>query len=135
MTCKNRIDDMAEDLGPVQGARPLLDAGSRAVHAPPPASAAGKVLLDMMLTAEGRNADYKDNWRMIVKLLAVLFPNGVPPELIMCNSFHLFMQILGKLSRFASTNCTHIDSIHDIGPYAALCEVALREEQSHATES
>jgi len=81
-----------------------------------------EILEKMADTFRERNAVYGDNFRMVAKLMAVLFPKGVPPELVVQDHFHLFELILVKLSRYAISDLTHIDSIHDLAVYAAMCE-------------
>lgn len=80
------------------------------------------ILFQMAETFKERNAVYGDNYKMVAKMMAVLFPNGVPPELVVQDHFHLFELILVKLSRYAISGLTHIDSIHDLAVYAAMCE-------------
>lgn len=108
-------DDIAD--GPVQGARP-----KRRI----PASTILRAMAD---TFDERNAVYRDNSRMIPKLIRALFPHGVPSHLVEQEEFHLFELILVKLARFASTELAHIDSIHDIAPYCAMIETILKEKQ------
>lgn len=90
---------------------------------------AGMILDEMADTFRQRNAVYGDNFRMVGKLMAVLFPNGVPKEVLHSDQFHLFELKLVKLSRFAISNLTHQDSIHDDGVYSAMIEAILIEQQ------
>lgn len=115
----NILLDRAAD-GPVQGARPVHKTDRR------PAS---EILRAMADTFDERNAVYRDNSRMIPKLIRALFPHGVPSRLVEQEEFHLFELILVKLARFASTDLAHIDSIHDIAPYCAMIETILKEKQ------
>lgn len=89
---------------------------------PRPATTAGDVLAAMAVTFKERQSVYKDNYKMVAKLMAVLFPEGVPPELVVQDQFHLFELILVKLSRYAISNLTHRDSVHDLAVYGAMCE-------------
>ncbi len=89
---------------------------------------AADILSEMAATYRERNAVYGDNFRMVAKLMAVLFPKGVPSELVVQDQFHLFELICVKLSRYAISNLTHIDSIHDAGVYAAMCEAINLEK-------
>ena len=84
---------------------------------------------DMASTYRERNAVYGDNYKMVGKLMAVLFPNGVPAEVLHSDQFHLFELKLVKLSRFAISNLTHVDSIHDDGVYSAMIESILENNQ------
>lgn len=90
---------------------------------------AAYILVEMADTFRERNAVYGDNYKMVAKLVAVLFPNGVPPELVVTDQWHLFELKLVKLSRFAISNLTHKDSIHDDGVYSAMIESILLEEK------
>lgn len=90
---------------------------------------AGMILDEMADTFRQRNAVYGDNFRMVGKLMAVLFPNGVPKEVLHSDQFHLFELKLVKLSRFAISNLTHQDSIHDDGVYSAMIESIIIEQQ------
>lgn len=90
---------------------------------------AGIILDEMAYTFRQRNAVYGDNYKMVGKLMAVLFPNGVPKEVLHSDQFHLFELKLVKLSRFAISNLTHQDSIHDDGVYSAMIESIIIEQQ------
>lgn len=83
---------------------------------------AADILDAMAATFRERNAVYGDNFKMVGKMMAVLFPNGAPPELLHSDQFHLFELILVKLSRYAISGLQHVDSIHDAGVYCAMCE-------------
>lgn len=80
-------------------------------------------------TFEERNKVYGSNYKMVAKLVGVLFPEGVPPELLLRDEWHLFELKLVKLSRFAIGRLEHIDSIHDDGVYSAMIEAVLRERE------
>jgi hypothetical protein len=79
-------------------------------------------------TFRERNAVYGDNYKMVGKIMEVLFPNGVPSDLPFKDQFHLFELILVKLSRFAISGLTHQDSIHDAMVYAAMIEAIIKGE-------
>lgn len=83
---------------------------------------AADVLQSMAETFRERNKVYGDNYKMVAKLMQVLFPRGVPPELVVQDHFHLFELALVKLSRYAISNLTHVDSAHDGAVYLAMCE-------------
>ena len=83
---------------------------------------AADILEAMAATFRERNAVYGDNYKMVGKMMAVLFPNGVPPDLLHSDQFHLFELILVKMSRYAISGLQHVDSIHDAGVYCAMCE-------------
>lgn len=81
---------------------------------------AASMLQEMLDTFRTRGAQYKDNYKMIAPMMRILFPNGVPPEVLNSDAFHLFELKLVKLSRFAISNFTHLDSIQDDGVYSAM---------------
>lgn len=87
------------------------------------------ILDDMAATFRERNAVYGDNYKMVGPMMKVLFPEGVPAELLHSHQFHLFELKLVKLSRFAISGLSHIDSIHDDAVYSAMIEAILRNEQ------
>ena len=91
---------------------------------------AADALQQMADTYRERNAVYGSNYRMVGPMMRVLFPQGVPPELLHSDHFHLFELILVKLSRFAVSNLSHVDSIHDAAVYAAMIEAILNEHNS-----
>jgi hypothetical protein len=80
------------------------------------------ILQRMAQTYRERNQQYKSNFLMIAPMIKTLFPDGVPQEVITSHQWHLFELMLVKLSRYAISNLTHTDSIHDAGVYAAMCE-------------
>lgn len=84
------------------------------------------ILSAMADTFRDRNATYGDNFKKMGPAMIALFPNGVKLETEEdFIRFHLLDWIVGKLTRFASTGCNHIDSIHDIAVYAAILESCL----------
>lgn len=82
----------------------------------------GDILEEMAATFRERNAEYKDNFKMVGPIMKVLFPEGVPVEIVGSHQFHLLELIVVKLSRFAISGLVHEDSIHDAGVYAAMIE-------------
>lgn len=78
------------------------------------------ILREMALLYDERNVLYKDNYKRIPKLMKVLFPAGIPIDLLHDTRWHLFSMIVAKLGRFATTDLTHKDSIKDIAVYAAM---------------
>lgn len=86
------------------------------------------ILEEMAKTYRERNAVYGDNWRTVGEVMMKLFPKGI--ELRSAGDFnrwHLLELIVVKLTRFANSSLTHIDSIHDTAVYAAMLEAALQE--------
>lgn len=90
---------------------------------------ADEILADMANTFRERNAVYGNNYRMVAKLVAVLFPDGVPSELVVTDQWHLFELKLVKLSRFAISGLKHKDSIHDDAVYSAMIESIIEEQE------
>jgi len=88
----------------------------------------GDILREMAGTFDERNKVYGSNYLMVSKLVKVLFPDGVPPGLVESDHWHLFELKLVKLSRFAISNLSHMDSIHDDGVYSAMIESILHRD-------
>lgn len=89
-----------------------------------------EILEEAARTYRERNAVYGDNFRMVAPLVKILFPSGVPSDLVVRHEWHLFELKLVKLSRFAISHLTHLDSIHDDLVYSAMIERLVRERQS-----
>jgi multimeric flavodoxin WrbA len=73
-----------------------------------------------------RNTQYGDNWENMGKIVSGLFPNGV--DLRTADDFvkwHLFEWAIGKLSRFANSGMTHLDSLHDAAVYITMVEAFM----------
>lgn len=94
-------------------------------------SSTPEVLRAMATTFEERNAVYGDNYKKVAPIIEVLFPGGVPSSLVTSPHWHLFELIVVKLTRFATSELTHVDSIHDAAVYAAMIQNYL-EEQKYA---
>jgi hypothetical protein len=88
---------------------------------------AADILVEMADTYRERNAVYGSNYKMVGKLMAVLFPNGAPPEILHSDQFHLFELVLVKISRLAISGLAHQDSAHDAGVYCAMIEAIILE--------
>lgn len=86
-----------------------------------------EILLDGADTYRKRHKIYGDNYKKTTKILQVLWPNGAPKETVETDEFNLFMLVLIKLSRFANSNLTHEDSIHDCMVYCAMIGSSLNE--------
>lgn len=69
-----------------------------------------------------RNAVYKDNFRMVGKIMEAMFPDGI--KLVTQdehNKFHLFMLAIVKLSRYAiNYEKGHKDSLDDLIVYFSM---------------
>jgi phosphoglycolate phosphatase-like HAD superfamily hydrolase len=86
---------------------------------------ADQILIAMGETFKERNAQYGSNYKMVAPLVKILFPDGVPREVIESDAWHLFELKLVKLSRFAISNFQHKDSIHDDAVHSAMIESIL----------
>jgi hypothetical protein len=117
-----------EDLGPVQRQK-VPQAWHPVAEAPCYAPNAGEILREAATTFAARNAQYRDNFRMIAPMVRALFPNGVPPELVASDGWHIFELILVKLARLAASDLTHIDSARDACVYSAMLESIIREKE------
>jgi len=74
-------------------------------------------------TFRERNSNYRDNAVQVGQVMQVLFPNGVTLKTQADHHFyHLFELMVVKLTRFANSDLKHVDSIHDLMVYAAMCE-------------
>jgi hypothetical protein len=90
---------------------------------------ADKILDSMADTFRERNKVYGDNYKSVGAVMTALFPGGV--SLItkeQFNTWHLFELMIVKLTRFANTEMTHKDSIHDAAVYAAMVESLMEGE-------
>ena len=88
------------------------------------------ILADMANTYRERNTVYGDNYKRVGPIMEILFPDGVPAELLGSDQFHLFELIIVKLSRFAISGLQHQDSIHDASVYGAMIEAIVIEQLS-----
>jgi hypothetical protein len=87
-----------------------------------------QVLDAMAATFRERNAVYGSNYLRVGDVMAALFPEGV--TLRTSEDFtrwHLLELVVVKLTRFATSNLSHPDSVHDLGVYAAMLETLLPE--------
>lgn len=73
-------------------------------------------------TFRERNAAYRGNFRAVGPMLRALFPDGIPDAVLHGDGFSLLVLLLVKLSRYAQTGLTHVDSIHDAMVYSAMLE-------------
>lgn len=90
-----------------------------------------EILINMGDTFRGRNEIYKDNYITIGDALVKFFPDGI---ILKTESdfrkFNIVNTIVGKLQRFVNSGLNHVDSIHDIGVYAAILESLINEQKS-----
>lgn len=91
---------------------------------------AADILAEMADTFRERNKVYGDNYKRVGDVMSALFPEGVmlvTPEDF--NVWHLFELMVVKMTRFANSDLTHEDSIHDLAVYAAMVESLIRKEK------
>lgn len=96
---------------------------------------AEKILEEMAKTYRERNAVYGNNFKKMGPVMTALFPEGITlkTEQDFIN-FHLFDWMVGKITRFASTGMTHLDSIHDSCVYGAMLENEIIESKKGETK-
>lgn len=88
------------------------------------------VLQEMADTFRERNAVYGNNYQRVAPIIKILWPNGLPKDMVTDNdTWHLFELIVVKLTRFAQSDLTHVDSIHDMAVYAAMIETEIRRNK------
>lgn len=72
---------------------------------------------------QDRNAVYKDNFRMVGKVMEALFPDGRPPlsKAAEYDRWHIFELLIVKLTRYANNfDVPHEDSLLDMLPYLGI---------------
>ena len=88
-----------------------------------------EILEEMAKTFRERNAVYKDNWKMVGRIMEAMFPEGVKITTAEdWDRWHLFILKVVKLSRFAVSGLTHTDSIHDDAIYSTMLEGILKQK-------
>ena len=91
---------------------------------------AADILADMAQTFRERNKVYGDNYKRVGDVMVALFPEGVTLHSQEdFNTWHLFELMIVKLTRFANSNLTHVDSIHDCAVYAAMVQSLIEKEK------
>lgn len=91
-----------------------------------PDNSVSGIFTEMAATFAERNAVYGDNYLRVAPIIKLLWPEGVPAELVTEDRWHLFELMVVKMTRFAISDLTHIDSIHDAAVYAAMIESDIR---------
>lgn len=87
---------------------------------------ADKVMENMLATFKERQKTYGNNYLVIGRVMAAMFPDGVvlkTPE--DHNKWHLFLMAMVKATRLANTNLQHEDSAHDASVYMAMLDGLL----------
>lgn len=91
-----------------------------------------EILESAAATYRERNLIYKDNFKKVGAILAILHgPHSAHPLSSFAEDaetqtlFDLYRMIIGKLTRFAESGLTHVDSIHDACVYCAMVESLL----------
>lgn len=90
---------------------------------------ATEIMRQMAKTYMDRTGTYGGDFSTVGRLLAVLFPDSVSPDLLHGRVFPQLVQVLNKIARFAASGCTHVDSVHDAAVYCAIIEAELSKEQ------
>jgi hypothetical protein len=80
------------------------------------------ILERMADTFRERNAVYASNYKLVAPIVKVLWPDGPPAAITLDDKWHLFELLLVKVTRFATSGLTHVDTIHDAAVYAAMLE-------------
>lgn len=86
---------------------------------------ANEILREAALTYEERNKVYGDNYKVVGKVMAALFPSGILLKSADDhNRFHIFMLSIVKLTRYVQNwdKGGHQDSIRDNTVYSAMLE-------------
>jgi hypothetical protein len=90
---------------------------------------AADILADMADTFRERNKIYGDNYKRVGAVMEAMFPEGVQLKSAAdFNTWHLFELMVVKMTRFANSELTHQDSIHDLAVYAAMVESLINKE-------
>jgi len=92
---------------------------------------AADILEEMKQMYISKSAEYGANFTKPRDIIRILFPDGVPSELVDLTQWHIFEMIITKIVRFADNNLNHIDSIHDIGVYSAITEEIIKNPKKH----
>lgn len=96
----------------------------------------GSRLEAMAATFRERNAEYKDNGKLVADLMQAMFPEGFAIDEKAGHEFwHLFNLMIVKLSRFVKSGLKHQDSIHDLAIYAAMLDGLLERAKSDTIAS
>lgn len=125
-----RYDSQGNPISQFIGGRRLDQSAPAAPKKSPFVKDAATVMDSMAATFRERQKSYGSNYRMVAPIVATLFPMGVPQHLVTSDKWHLFELMIVKLSRFAISNLSHTDSIHDLGVYAAMVEACVLEENA-----
>jgi hypothetical protein len=84
------------------------------------------ILKSMATTFEERAQVYGNDCARAGRVMQVLFPEGYTATSATDHAMmgH-FERVIAKLTRFASSGLKHVDSIHDLAAYAAICEAEV----------
>ena len=118
------------DITALEGLRPSKERDWAALRAETPRRVtADSVLGEMAALFRERNGAYKDNYKMVAPIMRTLFPDGVPPGLVLDDRWHLFELAVVKLTRFAISGLNHSDSARDAAVYLAMIDAINKERQ------
>lgn len=91
---------------------------------------AAKTLRRMAKLYKERGKLYGHNYAKVGPVMVALHPNGIILETEADHEFfHLYSLLIVKLTRFATSNCTHHDSIKDLCVYGAMLTAILERNQ------
>lgn len=91
---------------------------------------AADILAEMAETYRERNKVYGDNYKRVGAVMQAMFPDGVDLKTEEdFNVWHLFELMVVKMTRFANSDLSHEDSIHDLAVYAAMVESLIRKDK------
>ena len=102
----------------------------RLLSAQPDECTAAEILALSAETYRERNKVYGDNFKNVAPVMREMFPKGILSEVTLSEHFHLFELLVVKLTRFANSGLTHVDSIHDAVVYAAMIEASITKGKS-----
>lgn len=88
------------------------------------------ILQNMATTFAERNKVYGSNYKNVAPIIKALWPQGVPSSLVTTDHWHLFELMVVKMTRFANSGLTHVDSVHDMAVYAAMIEAIISREEN-----
>lgn len=91
---------------------------------------AADILAEMAETFRERQKVYGSNYRKVGPVMTALHPDGVILKTEKDHEFfHLYSLLIVKLTRFATSDLSHKDSIHDMCVYGSMLESLLEERE------
>lgn len=121
---------IAPELPPATTAHGLLAKAEAALRNRDAINAVPAILQSMASTFAERNKVYGSNYKNVAPIIKALWPQGVPSSLVTTEHWHLFELMVVKMTRFANSGLTHVDSVHDMAVYAAMIESIISREEN-----